>query len=96
MTIATSAPWFVYVLECANGRLYTGITTDVARRFREHATGRGAAFTRMNAPHRVLAFTACADRSQASRLEARIKRLSPTDKRRLCRSWSQDKPLAVL
>ena len=82
-----SSPWFVYILECANDRLYTGITTDVARRFREHATGRGAAFTRMNKPRRMLAFTSCPDRSQASRLEARIKRLPAADKRRLCRLW---------
>jgi putative endonuclease len=82
-----SSPWFVYILECANDRLYTGITTDVARRFREHVTGRGAAFTRMNKPRRMLAFTSCPDRSQASRLEARIKRLPAADKRRLCRLW---------
>ncbi|WP_297391134.1 GIY-YIG nuclease family protein [Acidiferrobacter sp.] len=82
-----SSPWFVYILECANDRLYTGITTDVARRFREHVTGRGAAFTRMNKPQRMLAFTSCPDRSQASRLEARIKRLPAADKRRLCRLW---------
>ncbi len=82
-----SSPWFVYILECANDRLYTGITTDVARRFREHVSGRGAAFTRMNKPRRMLAFTSCPDRSQASRLEARIKRLPAADKRRLCRLW---------
>lgn len=82
-----SSPWFVYILECANDYLYTGITTDVARRFREHVAGRGAAFTRMNKPRRMLAFTTCPDRSQASRLEAHIKRLPAADKRRLCRLW---------
>ncbi len=82
------SPWFVYILECENERLYTGITTDVARRYREHVTGAGAAFTRMNKPHRILAFTPCADRSEASRLEARIKRLPPADKRALGASWS--------
>ena len=80
--------WFVYILECENGRLYTGIATDVARRYHEHATGRGAAFTRMNKPHRILAFTPCANRSEASRLEARIKRLSPAGKRALGESWN--------
>ena len=81
------SPWFVYILECENGRLYTGITTDVARRYREHATGKGAAYTRMNKPRRMLAFTSCADRAAASRLEARIKRLSAPHKMALGESW---------
>lgn len=83
-----SPAWFVYILECENGRLYTGITTDLGRRYREHATGRGAAFTRMNKPRRILAFTSCANRSEASRLEARIKKLPAADKRVLGASWN--------
>ncbi len=82
------SPWFVYILECENDRLYTGITTDLARRYREHASGKGAAFTRMNKPRRLLAFTPCADRSEASRLEAQIKRLSASSKRSLATSWA--------
>ncbi len=81
-------PWFVYILECEHGRLYTGITTDIGRRYREHATGRGAAFTRMNKPRRILAFMSCANRSEASRLEARIKKLTAADKRLLGASWN--------
>ena len=90
-----SSPWFVYILECSNGRLYTGITTDITRRFQEHVTGRGAAFTRMNKPRRVLAFTTCPDRSQASRLEAYIKRLPALEKRRLCHLWVFENALHI-
>ena len=42
--------WFVYLLECENGKIYTGITTDVTRRFDEHLKGTGAKFTRANLP----------------------------------------------
>jgi putative endonuclease len=42
MTTDTAAPWFVYLLECRDGSLYTGITTDVARRYAQHVAGKGA------------------------------------------------------
>ncbi len=79
--MARSATWFVYILECANGRLYTGITVDLERRFKAHASGRGGLFTRRNRPYRLLAAKRCADRSAASRLEAEIKRWPRAKKR---------------
>lgn len=48
--------WYVYLLECQNGKIYTGITTDVNRRFDEHLSGTGAKFTRANPPVQILAF----------------------------------------
>ena len=69
----SSQVWFVYLLECENGRLYTGITPDLAERFRKHATGKGAMFTRLNKPSRMIAAQPCADRSEASKLERTIK-----------------------
>lgn len=78
--------WFVYILECADRSLYTGITVDVDRRFAEHAAGKGARYTRAHPPHRVLARFPHPDRSSASRAEAAIKRLTAAQKRALAAS----------
>lgn len=72
--------WTVYIIESERGTLYTGITTEPARRFREHASGRGARWFRGTAPRRFLYLEACPDRSAAQRREAAIKRLSRADK----------------
>lgn len=76
-------PWFVYLIECQGGRIYTGITTDVAARYATHAEGKGARFTRMNPPERLLAVLEFTDRSSASKEEYRIKQLKPDEKRQL-------------
>ena len=74
--------WFVYLLRCRDGSLYAGITTDLSRRLREHAGegGRGAKYTAAHAPLGFAAAWAAPDRSSASRLEARLKRLSRSGK----------------
>jgi putative endonuclease len=61
--------WFVYLLECQNSKIYTGITTDVTRRFDEHLSGTGAKFTRVNLPVQILSFKPCMTRSEASSME---------------------------
>jgi putative endonuclease len=76
--------WFVYVIECCDGSLYTGIAVDVAERFAKHAAGKGGRYTRSHPPLRVLAQWPCTDRSEATRAELAIKRLSPAAKRALC------------
>jgi putative endonuclease len=76
-------PWYLYILECAGGRLYTGITVDVDARFKAHASGRGAKFTRSYPPRRVAHVEAHPDRSAASRAEHAIKKLTPDAKRKL-------------
>ena len=76
--------WFVYLIECRGGRIYTGIATDVDRRYREHAAGKGARFTRAWPPERLLARFEYPDRAVASRAEHAIKKLSPARKRVLC------------
>jgi putative endonuclease len=78
-----AAAWFVYLLECRGGRIYTGIATDVDRRVAEHRAGKGARFTRAHPPERELARLPCADRPEALRREAAIKRLTPAAKRAL-------------
>jgi uncharacterized protein (TIGR02453 family) len=77
--------WAVYLVRCADGSLYTGVATDVARRVAEHNAGTGARFTRARRPVLVVHQEPAADRSAALRREARIKRLPRTQKERLIR-----------
>ena len=74
--------WTLYVLECAGGRLYTGITTNLETRYAAHCAGRGAKFTRSFPPSCILHSETYPDRASASRAEAAFKRLSATEKRR--------------
>jgi putative endonuclease len=68
--------YFVYILECGDGSLYTGITTDVERRFEEHKSKRGGHYTSAHGAARIIYTEGHPDRSSASRREAEIKRLS--------------------
>jgi putative endonuclease len=79
------ASYFVYVVSCKGGSLYTGITTDVARRLREHLSGKapGARYTRVRPPRGLTAVWQTEGRVAASRLEWRIKHLSAGQKRSL-------------
>jgi putative endonuclease len=76
-------PWFLYLIECADGSVYTGIATDVAARFEKHASGTGARYTRSRKPVRVLASFEVADRAAASRAEYWVKQLPAREKRAL-------------
>ncbi len=78
--------WYLYLLECIDGSLYTGITVDVPARYAAHAAGKGARYTRSRPPLRLLAVFEMADRSAALREEWRIKRLSAQGKRALAES----------
>lgn len=82
--------WFVYLIECHNGSVYTGIAVDVSARYAAHAAGRGARYTRANPPRRLLAAFGCDDRAAASRAEAALKRLEPAAKRALCADPDSD------
>ena len=66
--------YYVYMLRCRGGSLYTGMTNDVARRMAMHCSGRGAKYTRTHPPECVLASRAYPDRASASRAEHRLKR----------------------
>jgi ribosome-associated protein len=78
---AARMAWFVYLIECQDGSIYTGIAVDVAARYAVHASGKGARYTRSHPPKRLLAAIAYADRSDASKEEYRIKCLSAAEKR---------------
>jgi putative endonuclease len=73
--------WHVYILECdPDGSLYTGRTTDPDRRLREHASGRGAKYTRSHPPRRMVWVEGGHDASSSGRREAEIKRLTRAQK----------------
>ena len=75
--------WYVYVLRCGDGTLYTGTTDDVARRLAAHRAGKGAKYTRGRGPLELLYTEQCPDRSAALRREYAIKQLSREEKLRL-------------
>ncbi len=75
--------WFVYLIECTGGSIYTGIAVDVAARYAAHTSGKGARYTRAHPPLRLLGSLAYPDRSSALKAEYRIKQLKTADKRRL-------------
>lgn len=76
MTAAPAATaWAVYLLECADGRVYTGIARDPAQRYAKHLAGKGARFTRSNPPRRLLGWVWVEGQSAALRLEIAWKKL---------------------
>ncbi|MFH1541805.1 MAG: GIY-YIG nuclease family protein [bacterium] len=76
--------YFVYILECSNKSLYTGITTDLKRRLKQHKAGEGGRYTRANPGKRIRYHEVCKNRSEATKREAEIK------------SWSRTKKLALI
>lgn len=79
------AMYYIYILRCADETLYTGITTDVARRMKEHfgKEKRAARYTRWHTAKKLEAVWQCTTRQQASRLEYRVKQLSKARKEQL-------------
>jgi len=75
--------WYVYMLRCCDGSLYTGCTDDVDRRLSVHQSGRGAKYTRSRLPVELAYREEVADRSAALRREAAIKRLTRQQKLKL-------------
>ena len=85
MTVEAAPPavWVVYILECADGTLYTGITNDLDRRIAAHEAGRGARYTRGRGPFVLRHIEPHPSRGDASKRELAIKALSAEAKRRL-------------
>lgn len=75
--------WFVYMLRCRDGSLYTGYTDDVERRLAVHNSGKGAKYTRSRLPVSLVYREACADKSTALKREYAIKRLKKPEKEAL-------------
>jgi putative endonuclease len=83
--------WSVYIILCSDGSLYTGITTDVARRFAQHANQQGAKYFRGRQPEQLLYVENKHNRNSASQRENKIKKLTRTEKWQLIKS--QNNPL---
>jgi putative endonuclease len=75
--------WQVYIILCSDNSLYTGITTNIDRRFRQHDTGTGARYFRGRQPLKVVYLEEGYNRSTASIREAQIKAMNRKDKNRL-------------
>jgi putative endonuclease len=78
--------WFCYLVQCADGTLYTGITTALARRLALHNAGRGAKYTRGRRPVRLVYVESHSSRAAASRREFAIRRMSRVQKSQLMAS----------
>ena len=84
MNAALKGPFYVYILESSDGKYYTGYTTDLERRMKQHRTGKGAKFTRGFGFGKLLYHEPCWSRSTAMKREAEIK------------SWGRAKKEALL
>ena len=82
--------YWVYMLRCGDGSLYTGFTDDVERRLETHRQGRGAKYTRGRGPLEVVYRESFPDRSAALKREAAIKRLSRPEKLRLIQTVPEE------
>ena len=72
--------WYLYILQCGDGSLYTGITTDVEKRLEAHRSGKGAKYTRGRSPLKLKYREACGTHSDALKRELEVKHLSREEK----------------
>lgn len=75
--------WYLYILRCGDGSLYTGITTDVEKRLQAHRAGKGAKYTRGRGPLELVYSESCGTHSDALKRELEIKALPREEKQRL-------------
>lgn len=78
--------WYLYILRCKDGSLYTGITTDVEKRLELHRSGKGAKYTRGRSPLELVYSEECGDHSTALKRELQIKALPREEKLKLIES----------
>jgi putative endonuclease len=95
MTRGSRARWFCYLLQCADGTLYTGITNALDRRLARHNAGTASKYTRSRRPVRLVWSEPARDRAAASRREAALKRLRRGDKQALARGTSASRRRVV-
>ncbi len=80
--------WFVYILECEDKSLYTGITKDVKKRFTEHVSGKGGNYTRSHTPKKMVYTEEVTSRSSALKREFAVKQLTRLKKLQLIKNKS--------
>ena len=78
--------WYLYILECADGTLYTGITDDVPRRLEQHNSGKGAKYTRGRGPVQLRYQEECGSRSDASKREYEVHHMTRQEKLELIKN----------
>ena len=88
--------WFVYMLHCADQTLYTGITNNMERRFKTHAAGKGARYTRTRLPLAVVYRETCATRTDAMVRECAVKALPRKSKLKLAGKFQKKATRAKL
>jgi putative endonuclease len=81
--------WYLYLIRCRDGSLYTGITTDVARRFSEHRSGKGSKYLRGRSPLTLVFQKKLGSKNHALAVEHRIKQLTKVKKEELIRNDSR-------
>ena len=81
-------PWFMYVVECSDHSLYTGITNNLNRRLKQHNSGRGAAYTAIRRPVKLLALWTFINRSTALKAEYAFKQYNRRKKLKLIQAKS--------
>ncbi len=89
---ATPAAWSVYIVECADGSLYTGIALRLPERIAQHNRGTGARYTRSRLPVRLVYHESCPDKSSALKRELAIKALPRAQKALLVLSQGSSEP----
>ena len=82
--------WFVYILRCCDGSLYTGITNNLARRFKMHNDGKASRYTRTRRPVKLLYQETCQSRTQALVRECAVKEFTKKKKEELIASHPQN------
>lgn len=82
--------WVLYILECKDGSLYTGITDNLQRRLDSHGTSKGAKYTRGRGPFTLRYMEHCEDKPHALRREIQVKKLTREQKLILCASFTND------
>ena len=75
--------WYIYILLCSDGSFYTGISNNVEKRFKDHVSGKGGAYTRSHKPVKIIFKEKCTDKSSALKREAQIKKWTKTKKEAL-------------
>ena len=81
--------WYLYILRCRDGSLYTGITTDVEKRLEAHQSGKGAKYTRGRGPLELIYKEECGGHSEALKRELEVKALSRAEKLKLIEKNSE-------
>ena len=87
--------WYLYILRCKDSTLYTGITTDVEKRFQTHQSGKGAKYTRGRRPLELIYRELCGTHSDALKREWEVKQLSREEKQKLIARYAEQKEASL-